>query len=102
MDAQAVDTFFKWLEIIGFFGGIGGAIYCFGRMTSKFEQIAGQNSKEIGELRVDVKRLSEVTIKLAEQSGRIDRVEDRQLAQGKRLDEVTKRFDAAIDGRLPA
>jgi hypothetical protein len=41
----------------------------------------------------EMEKLAHVVIKLVEQSGRQDRVEDRQMAQGKRLDELQKSFN---------
>jgi hypothetical protein len=38
----------------------------------------------------EMEKLANVVIKQVEQSGRVDRVEDRQMAQGKRTDELQK------------
>lgn len=53
-------------------------------------------------LRVDsladeMKKLSKVLVNQTEQTGRINLVEERQLAQGKRLDETSARISRHID-----
>ena len=50
-------------------------------MTMKFEQIGERQAAEIGELKTATKELVTSTT-------RIDRLEERQLAEGQRLDEA--------------
>ena len=54
----------------------------------KFEQIGEQQSKEIGDIKETLKAL-------AATAGRFDRVEERQLLQGKRLDRLEQKLDTA-------
>lgn len=45
----------------------------------------------------EMKKISNILINQAEQSGRINLIEERQLAQGKRLDDVSSRVSRHID-----
>lgn len=82
-----VDTALKLIEIVSIVLGGGALFYRTGRMTMKFEQIGEQQSKEIGDIKETLKAL-------AATAGRFDRVEERQLLQGKRLDRLESKIDA--------
>lgn len=98
--AEALDFALKLATLISLVGGGGIIIYKMGRLTQKFELIGEQQSKEISELKVGVSKMEGVLVSLANQSGRVDRVEDRVALQGQRIDELTKRFNAVIDRGL--
>lgn len=57
-------------------------------------------SEQQREIREELKKLSEVLIKLAVQDGRIKAAEDRIAAQGLRLDETSGRLNAYIDANI--
>lgn len=69
-------------------------------MTQKFEQIGAQQAEEITEIKTGLRKVTDILIELSKISGRIDRVEDRQMAQGKRLDQTETRLNRVIDIRL--
>jgi hypothetical protein len=65
-----------------------------GKVTdSKLEVVDAQ----FEDIKMELKKLGDILVKLAEQSGRIDRVEDRQLAEGRRLDELSQRVNALFN-----
>lgn len=78
---EEVDLAFKSAELLALVLGGGALFYRTGRMTMKFEQIGKQQAEEISELKIAVKELVTSTT-------RIDRLEERQLAEGQRLDEA--------------
>lgn len=53
--------------------------------------------RQIASIEKDVKKMGDVLVLLAEQSGRINLMEERQLAQGKRLDDTTARLNRHIE-----
>lgn len=55
-----------------------------------------QNVKKI-DLKID--KIDGVLVTLAEQKGRMDRMDDRQVMSGGRLDELTRRFNEWTDRR---
>jgi len=67
--------------------------------------ILGVRLKSFGErmenVEVELKKLTEVLINQALLGGRIDRVEDRQLAEGRRLDELQTRINRSADKDYP-
>jgi len=78
--------------LVGFLGGIGFGLYRMAKAVTAFELIGIQQAKEIAAINLKIDKLSD-------QTGRIDRLDERQMAQGKRLDETIVRLDAAI-GRM--
>lgn len=52
------------------------------------------------EVKIDVKKLSEVLVQLATHGGRITSVEERLLSQGRRLDENIARVNRFIDKEI--
>ena len=50
----------------------------------------------LGNLEEDVKKMSDVLVELAKTDGRMNLIEDRILAQGKRLDEATSVLHAMM------
>lgn len=91
---------YRLAEIGTFILSMAAILYRMGVMTSRFEQIGLQQAAEIKELKVNVKELSGVLVTLAQTNGRIDRMEERQLAQGKRVDETVSRLNSVIDRAL--
>jgi hypothetical protein len=96
------------VEMIGFLGGGMVLLYRIGRITEKFTQIGRQQSLEISGLKEEtsqlkrgIARINDLLIALTKLDGRIDRIEDRQLAQGKRLDEVTMQFNRTQNHARP-
>lgn len=63
-------------------------------LDTKFTMIDAQ----IEDFKVELRKINEVLVGLAVQSGRIDRVEDRQLSEGKRLDAFEVRFNKYVNG----
>lgn len=55
---------------------------------------------QIEDFKQDIRKLNEIVIALAKQDGRIDRIEDRQLQEGKRIDEIVIRMDR-LSNRSP-
>lgn len=56
----------------------------------RFTTIDGQ----LDNFAVDIRKINDVMVTLATQSGRLDRIEDRQLAEGKRIDRVEEKLDS--------
>ncbi len=95
-----LETLLRVLEIISFVGGGGVIIWRMANMTTRFEMVGVRQAEEIKELKKGIEGLSSVLVTLATQSGRIDRIEDRQLAQGKRVDDITTRINTLIDAKF--
>lgn len=100
MSSADLENILRALEILSVIGGGGVIIWRMSRMATQFEMIGAQQSAEIADLKKGIEGLSSVLITLAQQSGRIDRIEDRQLAQGKRLDDVVNRTNTLIDAKF--
>lgn len=100
MNSADLENILRALEILSVIVGGGAIIWRMSRMATQFELIGAQQSAEISDLKRGIEGLSSVLVTLAQQSGRIDRVEDRQLAQGKRLDEFTSRINTLIDAKF--
>lgn len=109
-----LDLLYRVGEFAVLVGGVGFAILrtgrMFGEVVQKFEGMLAQQSEEIADLKATVKELSKVVIDMARQEGRINLIEerinaatrameDRQLMTGKRLDDLTARFNASLEGR---
>lgn len=45
----------------------------------------------------DAKQMSKILVQLADNNGRFNLSEERQMAQGKRLDELTRRINDVLD-----
>lgn len=80
------------ITIIAMIVGMGKILFQMGSMAERFELIGSQQAKEIEELKNNVQALGVVLIKIAETDGRLGRYEERQLAEGKRIDEITSRM----------
>ena len=52
---------------------------------------------QMEDFRLEMKKLTDVFVAQATQSGRIDRVEDRQLSEGKRIDGLEVRLNKYVD-----
>ena len=94
---ELLDLVIKAATLISIVVGGGVTLFRMGRMAQKFEEIGKQQSKEISELKLGMSKVEGVLIALADQSGRIDRVEDRVALQGQRLDGVSARFNSIVD-----
>lgn len=81
-----------WVELITLMIVIAGILVRTGSITKEFKMIAEHQGEEIREVKRGLDKLSELIIDLTKVSGRLDRLEDRQLAEGKRLDEAVKRL----------
>lgn len=81
-----------WVELVTLIFVIVGIIFRTGSITKEFKMIAEHQGEEISEVKKGLDKLSELIIDLTRVSGRLDRLEDRQLAEGKRLDEAVKRL----------
>lgn len=98
-DPFGFETIKFFTETLTFAGGAALLFLKMGRMTGRFEAIGTQQAKEITELKKGMEGMANILIRLTEQQGRMDRIEDRQLASGKRLDELTARFNRLSDIR---
>ena len=78
-------------EIASLFIVTSGILWRLSSMTTRFEMIGKQQAGEITEMKDAIKELVLYT-------NRIDRVEERQLAEGKRVDEFISRFNRYING----
>jgi hypothetical protein len=89
-----VETTYRAAELVMVALGIGGVLYRLGRMTEKFEQIGKQQALEITELKESVREL-------IKSNNRLERMEERQLSEGKRLDGLELRLNRYINGTSP-
>jgi len=94
---EILDFSLKLVTLVAIIGGGGVIVFRMGRMTEKFELIGVQQSREISELKTGMSKVEGVLIAMANQNGRIDRVEDRQSNQGARIDSLNVRFNALVD-----
>lgn len=76
-----LDTAYRIAELSVAAAGVGAILYRLGRMTEKFEQIGQQQAGEIRDLKDAIKEMAQVLIKT-------ERIEARQLAEGKRVDSL--------------
>ena len=102
MAANDLENILRALEIISVIAGGGAIVWRMANMATRFELIGVQQSKEINELKKGIESLSSVLVTLAQQSGRIDRIEDRQMAEGKRVDDIGNRLNIYLNGKLGA
>jgi predicted transcriptional regulator len=86
-----MDTVYRISELVLVLIGIGGILYRLGRMTEKFEQIGKQQASEISDLKDAVKEL-------VKSNARLERMEERQLSEGKRLDRLEARINQYVNG----
>lgn len=80
------------VEIGSLFIVAAGILWRLSSMATRFELIGTQQASEIKELKEAVRGL-------IEQNSRIDRLDERQLAEGKRLDDLTSRLNRFVNGR---
>jgi len=52
---------------------------------------------QMEDFKLEMKKLADVIITQVTQSGRMDRIEDRQLAEGRRVDEIARRMNIIAD-----
>jgi hypothetical protein len=71
VDATSLDLAKTGIEIIGGGSALAAIILKMGRMAGTFEQISQQQTEEIGEIKVEVKRLSEVVTLVAVQKAEL-------------------------------
>lgn len=88
-----IDLAFKAAEFVALVGGGLALFYRIGRMTMKFEQIVARQAVDISELKIAVKALVTSTT-------RIDRLEERQLAEGRRLDETVSLMNRMLLNKI--
>ena len=62
-------------------------------MDTRLEMIDAQ----MEDFKLEMKKLADVIITQVTQSGRMDRIEDRQLAEGRRVDEIARRMNIIAD-----
>lgn len=87
--ATSFDTLYKIGEFLVLGGGVVIAILRTGKIIQKFEGIAERQTAEITDLKTDVKELSLLIIEMTKLSGRLDLFEQRSVAEGRRIDELT-------------
>lgn len=95
-----VDWIYKVAEIVVLGGGVILAIARSGRLISRFENIAERQTAEISDLKMDVKELSKLVVETTKLTGHIALIEERQLLSGKRLDEMSARFNKYVDDQF--
>lgn len=100
MSSADLENILRALEIISVIAGGGAIVWRMANMATRFEMIGAQQSKEIQELKKGIEALSSVLVTLAQQSGRIDRIEDRQMAEGRRVDEINSRLNTYVNGHF--
>ncbi len=83
MDAEVVRLIVELGMLIIMVAGI---LARLSSLATRFEMIGKQQASEIKELKEAVKEL-------IQQTARLDRIDERQLAEGKRVDELTARFN---------
>ena len=81
------------LTIVAFLAGGIAFAYSIKSDTKVLEIRFTMIDAQIEDFKLDIKKLNDVLVSLAMQSGRIDRVEERQLAEGKRMDRLEARTD---------
>lgn len=98
MATDTLDIVYRLTEIAGFLVaiitiiiGTGKILYRMGAMAERFETIGKQQAIEIMDLKESVKELVKVT-------GRLERIEERQLSEGKRIDGLEARINRYING----
>lgn len=91
MSNANLETVLRVLEVISIMGGGLAIVWRMSGMATRFEMIGTQQAAEIKELKLAVEAM--VTRSL-----RVDRLEERQLQEGKRLDELTSRVNRYIEG----
>ena len=62
-------------------------------LDTRLEMIDAQ----MEDFKLEMKKLADVIITQVTQSGRMDRIEDRQLAEGRRVDEIARRMNIIAD-----
>ena len=62
-------------------------------LDTRLEMIDAQ----MEDFKLEMKKLADVIITQVTQSGRMDRIEDRQLAEGRRVDELARRMNIIAD-----
>ena len=88
----------NWLTIVGFIA-MGILYVADSRASSKtFAIRLDFVDAQMEDSKLELKKLNGVLVQLAEQSGRMDRIEDRQLAEGKRVDAFEQRFNRYVNG----
>jgi hypothetical protein len=75
-------------------------LFRIGQMTQKFELIGRQQAKEISELKENIEKLNEMLVQMANQNGRINVMEERQMMTIKRLDEISTRLNIHLDNKI--
>jgi hypothetical protein len=92
MDEQAR----VFIEVTALLISVGGILFKLGGMTKEFRLIGLQQAAEISDLKVQIEKLGEVLIEQAKADGRMRLMEERQLAEGKRIDT----YQAAISRQI--
>lgn len=98
-----------WVEFATLIFAIAGTLWAVGRSVGKFEAIGKLQALEISEIQRWVKEMkmefnvglgkqNELLVELTKQTGNIRLVEERLLAQGKRIDEMDKKTNEISRG----
>lgn len=97
-----------WIELGALVATVVGILWRLAVAVGRFEQIGKQQAGEITEMKESMKEMktdfnkglstiNSVLLTLSEQTGRITLVEERQLLQGKRMDETITRMNNHLD-----
>lgn len=88
-----MDTFFtvnigQLLNILVIVAGGIGFMYSMRADNAVVKARLGFQDRQLEMMQEELKKVGEILLSLARTDGRMDRLEDRQLAQGKRLDDL--------------
>lgn len=83
-----------WLEIAALVITVGGVLWRLGSTTGAFtKEMSGmkEEMKDFADkVTVELSKVNDILVELAKVDGRIGRVEERQLSEGKRVDELNR------------
>lgn len=84
------------IEMLALSISVGTILFKMGGMAKEFRLIGLQQAAEITELKMQVEKLSEILIEQVRAEGRMHLIEERQLAEGRRIDQ----YQAAITDQI--
>lgn len=88
MHPAELDLWFKGLELLVWVMGGLGIIYKLGGAVKQFEIVGKQQSKEISELKTEIKGLGEVLVQQAVQSSRMDNLRESVSLLDRKVDAI--------------
>lgn len=101
---MAVDLSLTLGDVITAGAILGGGLIAWGALrgtvialTKDFGVFTSRSEAQFDDVKVELKKLGEVMVILAESKGRMDRMDDRAILQGSRIDESTKQIISLRD-----